>query len=214
MKIYTTTLLVILSQIGLLKGQSVEISPINPSPNDCIYIYTRATTSSLAYPSGLEIGEAGNNITIEACYTQTAATAIGVYYDTINLGYKEEGIYNLNYIVARARNGIPCKDADTTSAQLTFEVKENALSKLPCRKLKATIFPNPLGHDEFLWITASETITQIDIFDSLGRFIIRKASGGNEHFNFSSTLFPGAGVYFVRINGASLNTVTLKVVKL
>ena len=196
-----TTILIIISQINLLTAQHVEIYPTNPSPDDCIYIYTKASTSTLAYRTKFEMTEFGNEITIETCFTQSPATAIGTYYDTIAIGHKDEGMYQINYIVSRARHDISCEDAVPTSTQLSFEVNQNSSSEIECNEVEATIYPNPIGENDFVRILASETITRLEVLDSSGKSIKVFFPGGQKYFNSSYWLFPHQGLYFVRING-------------
>lgn len=207
-------LLITIFQISQMSGQILEIFPENPSTNDCIYIYTEAVTSNLAYVSNSNIEEDGNNFTIDICYTEGSANAIGYYNDTIALGFKEAGVYQLNYLLTIARRGATtCDDAEQTSTQLTFEVIEDSSVELPCHELEVNIFPNPIRDSDLVRMTASETISRIDVFDAAGKFVYGRNRSGNSFVGYSPLLFPVSGIYFVQINGNSENSVTTKVVK-
>jgi len=207
-------LLIIFSQTFYLSGQSIQISPENPSPNDCIYIYTKAYTANLSFFSESQIIEDGNDITIETCFHQSVLTAVGEHYDTIALGPMEVGMYHLDYLVSVAGSAISCEEVEQTSTQLSFEVIENSLDAIGCHELEVDIFPNPISPNEYLSVTASETISRIDVFDASGRFIYGKNRRGNEYLGNSNYLFPVPGIYYLRINGKSPNSVTIKVIKL
>ena len=99
-----TLLIILLSQAFLLFGQSVEISPNHPNPNDCIYIYTQAFTANLSFQSESQIIEEGNNITIETCFHESPLNATESHYDTIALGPMSEGVYTINYLVSNKLN--------------------------------------------------------------------------------------------------------------
>ena len=208
------TILFLIAQITLLIGQKVEVSPKNPSPDDCIYIFTETTTTSLANISGFDLSESEHNIRIEACFRQGPANAIGVYYDTIALGQREEGLYHLNYLVSLAKHDGACEEATLLTTHLSFEVSSTSSSETNCNELEARIFPNPVVDNDFFEIKASETITQLEIFDYTGKLIYKKSYGRNRYFNFAYELFSTPGIYFIRINGVSPNSVTLKLLKL
>jgi len=213
MQTHIITILLIIFRFGQLTGQHIEISPENPSANDCIYIYTEAITNNLAFLRSFQLEEEDNNVTIESCYKEGPLNAIGYYYDTIALGYKNEGVYHLNYLLSVIRQGDSCDEAEQISTKLTFEVKENSLSESSCNELEVEVFPNPVFDSDLFSIIASESITQIDIFDASGKLIKQINRGGNKYINYGSTLFPASGVYFVRINGRSHNTITKRVIK-
>lgn len=208
------TLLIIFFQFFQLQSQSIEISPENPNSNDCIYIYTKASTANLSFINESQITEDGNNITIETCFHESVFNAIGEYYDTIALGPLKGGIYNLDYLVSVASYGVLCEEVEQTSTQLSFEVKNNDSNEVECHELEVNVFPNPISPNEYLKVIATETIVRIDVFDSSGRFIYGKNRRGNEYLASGNYLFPVPGIYYLRINGNSPNSETIKVIKL
>lgn len=207
-------LLLLLSQIVQLSGQNLEISPPTPNPNDCIYIYTKAQTANLSFTSETQITEEGNNITIETCFRESSLNAIGNYCDTIALGPMKVGEYNLNYLVSTVRGEEICEEVEQSSTKLTFEVTNDSSSELACNELEVNAFPNPIDTNNYLTVTANETISQIDVFDATGSFIYGKDKRGYEYYGNSDYLFPVPGVYYLRVNGNSPNSVTVKIIKL
>lgn len=207
-----TILFLTVFQIFQLSSQSLEISPANPSPNDCIYIYTKANTANLSFHSETQIIKEENNITIETCFHESSANAIGNYHDTIALGPMDVGEYNLNYLVSTVRNEEVCEDAEQSSTKLTFEVTDSS-SQIDCHELEVNVFPNPIGPNDVITVTANETISKIEVFDSSGSFENGRNKRGNKYQGSSDYLFPVPGIYCLRVNGNSPNSVAVKVVK-
>jgi len=85
-----------------------EIVPANPTSNDTIYLISDVTTPNLGAYLGYELTGNDSLIVVEACYYWGLLTALQTFKDTINLGVKEAGTYNLHYIAYQSYSPYDC----------------------------------------------------------------------------------------------------------
>jgi hypothetical protein len=120
----------------------IEIIPASPGESDSIYVVTNVTTPNQGEYLGYTIIDGGSDIRIEACYYNGMLTALQSYTDTINLGVKNAGTYDIHFVAYLSGSNTMCtySDSNEVSASTTVYL---ALAEEPLPKI--TIYPNPVN---------------------------------------------------------------------
>jgi hypothetical protein len=120
----------------------LEIIPASPNEGDSIYVVTNVTTPNQGEYLGYTILDNGSDIRIEACYYNGMLTALESYTDTINLGVKTAGDYDILFVAYLSGSEVMCtySDSNEVSASTTVYL---TLEEEPLPRL--TIYPNPVN---------------------------------------------------------------------
>ena len=119
----------------------LEIIPASPNEGDSIYVVTNVTTPNQGEYLGYTIIDNGSDIRIEACYYNGMLTAIESYTDTINLGVKAAGVYDIQFVAYLSTSTTMCTYSDSNEVSTTTTVyltlKEESGPRL-------SFYPNPV----------------------------------------------------------------------
>lgn len=139
----------------------------NQSSDDSVYLVTDVTASYQGSYIGYTISDFGSVIIVEACYYANWLPAEQNYKDTINLGLKNFGAYDLFFIAYQSENPSVCDYADTNTFHLQFDVSSTGL-KLN-EKGNFAVYPNPARG--VININGDSSITKVEFWDLSGRLI-------------------------------------------
>ncbi len=210
MKKIISTLFFVIIQTIIVFGQccpylgTIKIIPDNPTSIDSIYLVMNVTTPCLGEYLGCQINDSGTLITVEACYYSGDATQPENYTDTINLGLKNVGIYNLNFIAFQSSNQTNCNHEDTNSIQIGFEVTANNSIEIFTNEINIDYFPNPTTGKIKV---QAEGIKKAEVMNMQGRIVFT----GNE--NYIDLSNQTKGIYIIKITtnkGVAVEKVVLE----
>lgn len=102
--------------------QDIEIIPESPSVQDSIHVVTWATTPNQGEHLGYEVLDSGSVVHISGCYYSGVLTAPHNFIDTINIGLKAAGTYEIVYTAYQSHNDSTCLPVDTNSTSTVFTV--------------------------------------------------------------------------------------------
>lgn len=173
----------------------IEIIPFAPSPADSIYVVTNVTTPNLGAYLGYTISESGNQITVEACYFSGMLTALQSYTDTINLGVKPAGVYDIVFVAYQSGNETVCDYSD--SNMVTASVTVNSLSIDQQQGADFGFYPNPVTNG-FIYLRDQNTSESFHykLFNGLGEVVQQGLVNSESPIDVSAF----KGVYYVSIS--------------
>lgn len=121
----------------------IEIIPVSPTTTDNIYVVTNVTTPNLGAYLGYTIIDGGSTIKIEACYFSGMLTALQTYTDTIDLGVKPAGAYNIEFVAYLSGTNMTCDYADSNKVNAAITVT-NVLAIDEAVQNNFNVYPNPI----------------------------------------------------------------------
>ncbi len=173
-----------------------EILPANPTSNDTLYLISDVTTPNLGWYLGHELMSNDTAIVVEACFYWTPATALQDFRDTINLGVKEPGIYNLQYIAYQSDSSSVCYPIGGNSHAFDFEVTVIDPIFPAYESFDINYYPNPVV--DKVDIVSHQMIDRIELFDSQGKLVLSEYKVDKLQHTIDLTNMP-SGMYFLRL---------------
>jgi len=174
-----------------------DIIPENPNSNDTIYLISDVTTPNLGSYLGYELTENDTMIVVEACYYWGLLTALQDFKDTIKLGVKEAGTYNLQYIAYRSDSPDDCYPIiDENSHTFNFEVTIVNSVSTTYDTFNVNYYPNPVV--DKVNITSGQMIEHIELFDSQGKLLLSEYKIEALQYALDLANIP-SGIYFLRL---------------
>jgi len=187
-----------------------EIVPANPNSNDTIYLISDVTTPNLGSYLGYELTDNDTMIVVEACYYWGLLTALQNFKDTINLGVKEAGTYNLQYIAYQSNSPYDCSPIiGENSHAFYFEVTTINPVFTTFDTFDVNYFPNPVV--DKVNIVSGQMIEHIELFDSQGKLLVSDMINGLQH-TLELTKIP-IGVYFLKVRNKNNKLHIKKIIK-
>jgi hypothetical protein len=101
---------------------SIKIIPSNPSQSDSIYVVTDVTIPHIGRFIGYEILDSGSLIHIQGCYFSGFLAEEQKHIDTINLGLKTDGNYQVIFNAYLSSSPITCVPIDSNDTSINFSV--------------------------------------------------------------------------------------------
>lgn len=187
-----------------------EIIPENPNSNDTIYLATDVSTPNLGVYLGYEVMDYGTDIIVTGCYAWGYLTAITTFKDTINLGVKQAGTYNLNYTAYESYDFYECHPIDENALSFSFEV-DAVTSISMVSDFDINYYPNPVISDQ-VNIVSSQRIHDIELFDSQGKLIVFEYNINELEHAINMAKIP-SGIYFLKISNKNNEGDVKKLIK-
>jgi hypothetical protein len=177
----------------------IEMIPVSPSTTDSIYVVTNVTTPNAGAYLGYTIIDLGSTIRIEACYFSGMLTVLQSYTDTINLGVKPAGTYNIEFVAYQSGNDITCDYSDSNEVAATITVVD--LSGMDESANNAIqVYPNPVDQGLIYVNSKNETESiRYLLINALGQTVLEGSitnSGSIDVSNYS-------GVFYLSVFTAS-----------
>lgn len=183
-----------------------EIVPANPTSNDTIYLISDVTTPNLGAYLGYELTSYDSLIFVQACYHWGLLTALQNFKDTINLGIKEAGTYNLQYTAYQSDSPYGCSPIiGENSHTFSFEVTTINSVFTAYDTFDVNYHPNPVL--DKVNIVSGQMIEHIALFDSQGKLVISDMVNELQH-TLDMANIP-TGVYFLKVRNKN-NKVHIK----
>jgi hypothetical protein len=164
----------------------VEIIPANPTQTDSIYVVTNVTTPNQGAYLGYTIIESGNDILIEACYYNGLLTALQSYTDTINLGVKAAGTYDILFVAYQSGNDVTCDYSDSNQVSSSVTVTSTAAINSYSVDL-VRIYPNPVTNGLiYMNLSVPDEAIIYRLYNTLGEVVLEGTASQTIPINVSA----------------------------
>jgi len=173
----------------------IEIIPLSPTTTDNIYVVTNVATPNLGAYLGYTIIDGGNNIRVEACYFSGMLTAVQTYTDTINLGVKPAGTYNIEFVAYQSGDNVTCDYSDSNKVTATVTVTDMS-SIDESSQNNFSFYPNPIANGT-IYISlkkASESFPYV-LINATGQIMAEGILTDNSSIDVSNY----SGVFFLSV---------------
>ena len=173
----------------------IEIIPVSPTTTNNIYVVTNVTTPNMGSYLGYTIIDGGSTIRIEACYFSGMLTALQTYTDTIDLGIKPAGTYDVEFVAYLSTNDLTCDYLDSNKVTSSFSVVD--LSGLDeSKQTSFGVYPNPVinGIIDIAKNNSSESMRYL-LTNSLGQIISEGILTDNTSIDVSNF----SGVFYLSV---------------
>jgi hypothetical protein len=215
-KTLRTLILLFLIAAVPLTGQipaSVPQVTILPNPvnnQQTVQVITQVVTPNMGQriSRSANVNQTTKEVEIDLCYFAGYLTMPSTFYDTLNLGSLQLGIYTVTVNYSVSASPTLCMKDGYSFSKSTFTVSQ-ANRLLEAEPEYLSVFPNPV-YDRIKFRHYLGGPVCLSIRDALGKMVMRIPSADLAH----PVMVPDlpAGIFFVTISTAS-GTVTHKFVK-
>lgn len=171
---------------------TIEVIPAIPSTTDDVKIVTMVTTPNLGAFISSSHAVIGNTIEIEACYFSGFLTATQTFYDTLNIGFLNPGVFSIHLTAYQSSDTI-CDYTDTNTALLNITVLDLTNEVVPIDNKIGRLYPNPSSGSFTIDLPEQIDVTQVRIRSISGKLVYE----GAFHKEMSVDCAPG--IYMVEL---------------
>lgn len=173
-----------------------KIIPQNPTSTDSIYLITNVSTPNQGNYLGYTLRDEGSTIYIEGCYYSGLLTAIDDFVDTINLGVKPSGSFQINYKAFISSSSTTCTPIDSNSVTIPFSVSTLATKKKDINQVYH-FYPTPTNGT--IYVEEAKNITSITLVDLQGKTLLIETNQEKENMKLDLTELNN-GMYHLKVH--------------
>jgi len=174
----------------------IEIIPVSPTETDSIYVVTNVTTPNSGTYLGYTIFDYGSTVRIEACYYNGMLTVLTPFTDTINIGVKPAGDYEIEFVAYLSGDMSLCTYSDSNQVSDSVTV----ISLIGGTELETEsslfLYPNPATDGMIFLNTGSDNSLPYILYNSLGEVVLTGETTSNKPISVAHL----HGVYFMTVS--------------
>jgi uncharacterized protein YqkB len=171
---------------------NIEVIPAAPATIDHVKIVTTVTTPNQGAFLNSTHSISGNTINIEACYYNGLLTATQTFYDTLDVGLLNSGIFTVNLTAYESTDTV-CNYTDSSTSVVNFTVIEQTNQVDPISYDIGEIYPNPTSGSFTIELPKEIKATHVCIRTISGRLVYQGAFTNEMSVDFN------AGMYLIQL---------------